>query len=221
MRRWTKEEDKFLLDNPNLPHSEISKILDRSILSIRGRLSRKRWVKVLEPQIWVEKDNYYELKLSNKKLGNKIVLISKNKIDLVKSIRWSLHTNGFGNIYVANKRKNPRITTLMHVLISGYKYIDHINGNGLDNRNDNLRPASKQQNAWNARPMRKKDSGKYKGVYCKNLKRGKSWEVKVGSKYVGRFKNEEEAARAYDAKAIELFGEFARLNFPVDNQASN
>lgn len=92
--------------------------------------------------------------------------------------------------------------------------IDHKNGNGLDNRRENIRICSYSQNQMNKVSSRGKTS-KYKGVnFCS--KRGYISRIKLNYKeiYIGSFKLEKEAALAYDKKAKELFGEFARLNFP-------
>lgn len=97
--------------------------------------------------------------------------------------------------------------------------IDHINGNGLDNRRSNLRVASVQQNAWNQKARTPdKCASPYKGVwYAKDGKRRKRWCSKIkanGKRYhLGYFATDVEAALAYDAAAKERFGEFARLNF--------
>lgn len=106
---------------------------------------------------------------------------------------------------------------------SGY-VIDHINRNTLDNRIENLRLATRNQNAQNSRPIRG-SSSKYKGVgWDKNKIR---WIAKIyysvkdekRYKYIGRFKTEKEAALAYDREAKKLFGDFAYLNFPEDKNA--
>ncbi len=98
---------------------------------------------------------------------------------------------------------------------------DHINHNGLDNRKANLRNCTIKQNNANARPA-KWTSSKYKGVSY--IKRKKKWAVyikKDGRQFnLGCFADEAEAAKAYDASAKKLHGEFAHLNFP-DSQNSN
>ena len=94
--------------------------------------------------------------------------------------------------------------------------VDHINCDGLDNRRANLRFATRQQNKCNTRPISRRCSSKYKGVFwardrCK-------WRAVVTSKgkrmNLGAFDNEVEAARVRDAAAKKYHGQFAWLNFP-------
>lgn len=94
--------------------------------------------------------------------------------------------------------------------------VDHVNGNGLDNRKANLRLASSSQNAIHRMRRNPAASSKYRGV---TLHKGLGkWQAKAvyegASIYLGVFVLEEEAAKAYDEFAIEHFGEFAVLNFP-------
>lgn len=115
--------------------------------------------------------------------------------------------------------KAKRMTVKMHNVLmppaEGYE-IDHINGNGLDNRKSNLRICKHQQNMWNRKAVTGSAS-KYKGVdwYAASG----SWRayIKIDGKqkHLGCYKSEDDAARAYNKAAIELHGEFARLN-PVE-----
>lgn len=97
--------------------------------------------------------------------------------------------------------------------------INHRSGNYLDNRKSNLRTATRKQSSYSARP-KKNCTSEYKGVSWN--KGRKKWCANIGYDYklyyLGGFDNEEDAARAYDRKAIALFGEFARLNFPEDQK---
>ena len=95
--------------------------------------------------------------------------------------------------------------------------IDHINGNGLDNRKANLRLCNNAQNQQNRR-KRSRATSLFKGVgWHDNRWRAR---ITVNGKQIeiGRFKSEFLAAEAYDQKAIELFSEFANLNFPSQKQ---
>jgi len=98
--------------------------------------------------------------------------------------------------------------------------VDHINFNGLDNRKANLRIVTHTQNNWHRRKLDKtKGSKHYKGLYWDN--RAKRWTaaVKMNRKthYFGTYKDEVEAAKAYDRGAKKLHGQFAVLNFPDDS----
>ena len=93
--------------------------------------------------------------------------------------------------------------------------VDHINHNGIDNRRANLRLATHRQNSYNRIHFTKNPSSKYKGVSFR--KRTKKWDAKIRydgkNKHIGSFKDEIEAAKAYDEAAKKYQGEFAALNF--------
>ena len=90
--------------------------------------------------------------------------------------------------------------------------VDHKNGNSLDNRICNLRVCSPEENNFNRKP---KGKSKYVGVSKHSDGRGyNTYVTKQGKRYsAGYFTDEVKAAKARDALAVSLFGEFARLNF--------
>ncbi len=119
-----------------------------------------------------------------------------------------------GTIYAA--RSVGHSSVLMHRMIMRPpkgKVVDHINGNGLDNRRCNLRICNRQENARN---RRKHVGGKSRfiGVYP----RGKKWGAFVGHQHVGVFEDEVEAAKARDRRALAMYGEHAWLNFPPGSE---
>ncbi len=128
----------------------------------------------------------------------------------------SLNTRGYARALINSKRMYAHRAAweICHGEIpEGYE-IDHINRNPSDNRLCNLRLATKSQNSANVRSIGK--TSQFRGVsWYKEI--GK-WQVSVGKNRkvwcIGYFENEVDAAKAYDAKATELHGEFANLNFP-------
>jgi hypothetical protein len=93
--------------------------------------------------------------------------------------------------------------------------VDHINYNGLDNRKANLRLANHSQNVCHRRKLNKSSSSRYKGIYFNKQIRKWRAQIHVNRKFkqIGYFKDEIEAAKAYDRAAKKYHGEFASLNF--------
>lgn len=138
--------------------------------------------------------------------------------DAVKDLRWyasRVRTLFYPQAHVSGRKSPVR----MHQFIFPATHplmIDHVNGDGTDNRRRNLRVVTHTQNQQNMRPQRGTSS--YKGV-CWNSYSGK-WQAYINAskrtQYLGRFTDEREAARAYDRAARALFGDHARLNFPEE-----
>lgn len=156
-----------------------------------------------------------------------VALIDLEDAEVVGEHLWHAYQNRDGTWYARTNtpwRTRPA-SIRMHRLIMGLGpgreiQIDHIDGNGLNNRRSNLRESSSSQNNMNKRGHRGSTSG-YKGVSL-HRETGK-WRAHIGVGGVGRWlpglhHDEVAAARAYDQAAVELHGEFAMLNFPSEHQ---
>jgi hypothetical protein len=152
----------------------------------------------------------------------KFAIVDPERYEELAKYKW-FTARSEGGFYALRmvKAKGSRVkqkAVRMHRVILDVpqgKFIDHINHNGLDNRRANLRVATIQQNTWNKRKQRGNYSSQYKGVTW--LKREEKWQVRITCKgrsiFIGYFDDEKAAARAYDAKAGELFGDYAAMNF--------
>jgi len=156
-----------------------------------------------------------EIKLSK----GQVAIVDDADFEFLNQWKWS--TTGHGVKFYAHRVKTINGVSchiLMHRLLMGLSigekvYVDHINNNGLDNRRANLRIVTKKQNAYNSLPIIGKKS-EYKGV-CFDKQRLK-WRASIcpNRKYIvlGIFKEEIDAAKAYNDAAIKHYGEFAYLN---------
>jgi len=133
--------------------------------------------------------------------------------------RWYAVRKKNGFYAVRSKQINgKRYQIYMHRVILNLSYNDNIEGdhhdcNTLNNQDDNLRLAPEKKNLCNRGKQSNNTSG-YKGVTW-DKKRCK-WQAQIEYKnkhyFLGYFGIKEDAARAYNVKALELHGEFAKLN---------
>jgi len=154
--------------------------------------------------------------------GDRFVLVDESKYEMLMQFNWGAVKQRSDLVdsptyyakrtdYSTGKPKSVRMHRFILNAPAGY-LVDHINGNGLDNRSANLRLATHGQNSVNSR---RHNSTGFRGVtrisdslfiakVCHNRK----------ILYAGRHKTAEAAALAYDKMARKLQGQFARLNYP-------
>lgn len=134
--------------------------------------------------------------------------------------KWISHTTETEDVvYAAASIQSKQITMHRFVFgsVHGRTVIDHIDRNGLNNCLSNLRVATVARNAANKRKQVGKYSSRFKGVHWRpDAGNGGKWrafiECDKKRETIGYFSTQEEAAIAYNARAVQLFGEFARLN---------
>lgn len=146
----------------------------------------------------------------------RVALIDDADAELVRRYNWRTYARprSGGCNYYAYTHPAGKIL-YMHRLImaagAGIE-VDHIDCDGLNNQRSNLRFATRAQNCAN------KNTGlQHRGI-CWD-KQTSNWRCTISFNnkniHVGRFGDRDDALRAYDRRALELYGEFARLNFPV------
>lgn len=157
------------------------------------------------------------ISLSGKRGTGSCAIVSDDDYASLSHHTWHLIAGGYaGRTGTINGR---RIVIYMHRQILGFPVgqdVDHINGDRLDNRRENLRAASRSQNNYNRRKRREGKSSLYRGVtWCRNKKRWMAQIWAMGKHVVvGYFRDEQEAARARDGAALALHGDFAVRSVP-------
>jgi hypothetical protein len=172
--------------------------------------------------------------LGGKKAAGRVAQVDDHKFEVVSQHNWYLWEIDRGpgrrpaGPYPRTNIPKPgggQATVLMHTLITGWPYVDHEDGNGLNNQMHNLRKADDRLNNQNRKPNLghngKPPTSRYKGVSWFKAAPGKGrdrWQAKIRidgkQRRLGYFDDEVEAAKAYDTAARAAFGEFARPNFP-------
>ena len=167
-----------------------------------------------------------EIKLWNNRneLSDKVAIVDDEDYNRVMEAissrsKWYVHSPPPSKKYYAFDGSHR--LSIHRVVMSAPKGfdVDHINGDPLDNRKENLRICTRSQNCQNKSVRADSKSG-FKGVD----QRATRFRAYIGDPNrknrhinLGSYSTPEEAARAYDKKATELHGEFATLNFPKVN----
>lgn len=146
----------------------------------------------------------------------KVAIVDDNKYDLVSRYKW--HAMRSGNTWYAGREENGT-TLLLHRFLTSAPdniMVDHKDGDGLNCTDKNMRFATRSQNQHNRTKNKGKNSSIYKGVFWCSTRKKWASSIKANCKdhKLGYFDSEIAAANAYDKKAIELHGEFAKVNFP-------
>lgn len=154
------------------------------------------------------------------------MILDKVDFERLKQEGWSYgRWTPRGVPYVHIQKRNPTSGkfhgTRLHRFVTNAgkgQVVCHLNGNGLDNRRQNLHVGTHADNAKSFRVKRRHCSSKYRGVHSNKPGRKNPWvaAIKINSRttHLGVFKTELDAAKAYDAAAVKHYGSLAAPNFP-------
>jgi hypothetical protein len=146
----------------------------------------------------------------------KVALVDDADFEWLSAFKWCASQERPGAFYAVGS-VSGRVQRMHRVILSAPMGmdVDHVNGDGLDNRRSNIRLSTRSQNLANGNMARGKTTSRYRGVSactdCAGFFRAQIW-VNKKRRYLGYFRSEEAAALAYNAAALAHFGEFARLN---------
>lgn len=146
----------------------------------------------------------------------KFALVDDEDYPVVSQYKWSYDKNGYVVRKVVKSKRQKKVMLHRFLLDAPDGMdVDHVNKHKLDNRRRNLRLATRSQNNANSGP-KPGSSSIYKGVSWS--KRDQRWYSGIcidGQRiHLGTFRNDIDAAKAYDKAAHAAWGEFAFLNFP-------
>lgn len=152
-------------------------------------------------------------------IGRHSIKLDNEDMIFLGPYSWTVNDNGCGQLYAKtykyDKSKKTQSTIYLHRLIMKAPkglVVDHINGDTLDNRKCNLRLCTNSKNLLNSKKHKDSSSG-FKGVRVKGKKYQATLTFNKKFYHLGYYYTAEEAAQAYDKKAFQLFGKYAKLNF--------
>jgi hypothetical protein len=155
----------------------------------------------------------------------RIIPLTRGKFAIVDAAdyptltRYTWFADYSRKIYYASRKENGNCIKMHRQILSAPDdlVVDHIDHDSLNNTRSNLRLATIAQNCQNRRSL-SQSSSEYKGVYWNKDQEKWAAQIQRNKKnyFLGYFKNQTDAAKAYDKKAKQLFRQFAYLNFPPD-----
>ena len=149
----------------------------------------------------------------------KVAIADAEDFQWLSEFKWHAHERG--RSWYARRAASKKTIFMHRAILEHHGYdltsgeVDHINGDGLDNRKSNLQVISHAENIRKSRVQINNKSG-FRGVSWH--KGDRRWQVVIEvdniKNYIGSFRSKIAAALAYDRAAKKCFGKFAKLNLP-------
>lgn len=148
----------------------------------------------------------------------KVAIVDPEDYPAPSGLAW--HANLIHGVWYAQHRTKGKHIVGLHTFLTGYREVDHLDGDGLNNRQSNLREAEGQNSAnthshWDGTSV-------FKGVSWHESRHKWTAQLTVRGvkQHLGYFAVETDAARAYDAAARQVHGTYGRYNFPQPGEQS-
>ena len=140
-------------------------------------------------------------------------IVDKDVYESLNKLRWNCNNKGYATCYGYSDNGKP-VYIYIHRIVNATPEgmdTDHINGNRLDNRRENLRSVTRSQNSYN-RSIYKNNKSGYKGVqlYAATGKYHAAITVNKKRIFLGSYDTPEEASKAYEDASDLYYGEFKR-----------
>lgn len=180
-------------------------------MTIQVQVTPDLSISVAAPQ-----ESFVLIDVSTRKHPDTFTIVDAEDFDrLATRASWRAMRDKGNSLYAVGDAKGNRLERMHRIVLQAPRKIlvDHINGHGLDNRKANLRLATYSENLRNARISKRNSTG-YKGVsWCKRSEKFVAHICFNGkAKFIGYFRTAQDAALAYDAAALELYGDYAKTN---------
>ena len=157
-------------------------------------------------------------------VGKEWAIVDAADFASVNQYKWKKHSKGYAYRFERDSDGVNKMILMHRQIMQPGKglVVDHINHDPLDNTRVNLRVCTQGQNTKNRKKALQKNgkptSSKFKGVYCRQFKNTIKFKATIWcngkQEHLKYHDSDIDAAKAYDARARELFGEYAELNFP-------
>jgi len=153
-----------------------------------------------------------EIKLTQ----GKVALVDDEDFEYLNQFKWYAH-KGKHTFYArrVEKIEGKQSRFYMHRVLLGLdvgELCDHEDSNGLNNQKSNIRKSTYSQNNTNKRVKANKKLSNFYGVYKAKNRYKAAIGINKKTIHLGSFINEKDAALAYNSKALEVYGSFAKLN---------
>lgn len=145
----------------------------------------------------------------------KVAIVDAQDFPLISRYKWfAIRDKRYPDRWYARTHIDHNLTAMHRFLMRAdtKQKVDHVNGNGLDNRRKNIRLCDSIRNGQNRSTQ--KHSSKFKGVTWYRWLSKWVCHIRVNKQliHLGYFKSEIDAGIAYNKAAVKYFGEFARVN---------